>query len=43
MLMLSAINSGGIPKPPSYVYDVNASCFNTGKLQDNINTTNKKC
>ena len=31
---VSAINSGGIPKPPSNVKEVKANCFNSGKLQD---------
>ena len=32
--MLKLLSSGGIPKPPSYVKDVKASCFNSGKLHD---------
>ena len=31
---MSAINSGGIPKPPSKVNEVNANCLSTGKLHD---------
>jgi hypothetical protein len=31
---VKAISSGGIPIPPSYVKDVLANCFNSGKLQD---------
>ena len=39
---MSAINSGGIPKPPSNVNDVKASCFNLGKLQDKSTPPIKK-
>ena len=27
---VKAISSGGMPRPPSYIYDVSDSCFNSG-------------